>query len=416
MSSPATGPHKNGDKKAFMTEGPEGADKHVQFFDTPKARLPQKEKQHADRYVAPASSASQTTTKLLQKRRKNTEWQQALELKREEFAKRMAECDARQTQLKKKCKELRKRVQTKEQEVQETRTKIERATKKQEEERLFQSLKDKEIVEKKDDVQMQEREHEDLKQKLDTRNQYKAYLDRVCEEHEGTGLGFDEVDSILMKYDSFQWTQKNLNDMRNDHAQQIEELRDNLAKYSKISVTKVVEKNARISEMRSLLDDLRNQTRDQTSEDEKRKWIEQKRIKELGNIEMAVDNLYNRVLKHGKPTKAAIQEAERLRQLPGDEKLLAMLDRLCVFLIDMKEISKEAKNHPKPPEQSEVVTRRPAARKTDANPTQAQTQQQAQDRSSGSQRRGSISQAARRNSIADKSNSQILSSAGDQFA
>ena len=64
---------------------------------------------------------------------------QLLELKREEFAKRMAECDSRQSELKKKCKDLRKRVQTKEQEVQETRSKIDRATKKQAEEQGFQA-------------------------------------------------------------------------------------------------------------------------------------------------------------------------------------------------------------------------------------------------------------------------------------
>lgn len=392
MASAAT-TQKDVDKKAFMTEGPE--DKNVQFFDTPKARMPAKEKQHTNKYVAPASSASQTTTKLLQKRRKNTEWQQALELKREEFAKRMAECDARQTQLKKKCKELRKRVQTKEQEVQETRTKIERATKKQEEERMFQTLKDTEIEEKKENVKEEDRKHEELKQKLETRNQYKAYLDRVCEEHEGTGLGFDEVDSILMKHESFQWTTRWLNEQRTCHMESIEELRDNLAKYSKMSVTKVVERNARISEMRSLLDELRNQTRDQASEDEKRKWTEQKRIKELGNIEMAVDNLYNRCFKQGKQTKAAIQEAERLRQLPDNEKLLEMLTKLCVFLIDMKEISKDAKNHPKPPELvQEVVTRRPT-RKTTEVTTGAAYQQGSEHTSSTLQRRG----GSRRNSI-----------------
>ena len=76
----------------------------------------------------------QNTTKLLQKRKKDAEWQQALEAKREEFAKRMSDCDHRQTDLKHRCKELRKRVQEKEQEVQETRNKIERATQKHTEE------------------------------------------------------------------------------------------------------------------------------------------------------------------------------------------------------------------------------------------------------------------------------------------
>merc|ERR1711881_131736 len=114
----------------------------------PKSRRPAKGKQQEGNYVPQVSSASQTTTKLLQKRRKNHEWQQALELKREEFAKRMAECDARQAELKKKCKDLRRRVQTKEQEVQDTRSKIDRATKKQEEEKGFQEQKDEEIKEK----------------------------------------------------------------------------------------------------------------------------------------------------------------------------------------------------------------------------------------------------------------------------
>merc|ERR1711959_850050 len=117
-----------------------GQKQEVQFFDTPKVRKP-KVKGNAGQYVPAVSSASQTTTKLLQKRRKDNEWQQSLESKREEFAKRMAECDARQAELKKKCKDLRKRVQTKEQEVQETRSKIDRATKKQEEEKVFQELK-----------------------------------------------------------------------------------------------------------------------------------------------------------------------------------------------------------------------------------------------------------------------------------
>lgn len=399
-------------KQAFLTETD---DKHVQFFDTPKPRKPAAAPKHVDKYVAPASSASQTTTKLLQKRRKNTEWQQALELKREEFAKRMAECDGRQTQLKKKCKELRKRVQTKEQEVQETRSKIERATKKQEEEKQFQHMKDKEINEKKDLVRKEEQEQQELKQKLDTRNQYKAYLDRVCEEHEGTGLGFDEVDSILMKYESFQWTTKWLSDQRKDHVQQIEELRDHLAKYSKISVTQVVEKNAKISERRTLLDELRNQTRDQAGKDENRKVDEQKRIKELGEIEMAVDNLYNRCFLQGKQTKASLQEAERLSKLSDEGKILEMLSRLCIFFIDMREISKEAKHHPRPADPVIQHSVRPTKQRSE-EATSSKMAPTTQDGGSshGHPRRASLqsSQDRRRSSL----NAQVMSISKDPLA
>merc|ERR1711959_16356 len=134
------GAARTGDKKVFMTlNGENGQKQDIQFYDSPKPRRPKTRPQ--ENYVPQASSASATTTKLLQKRRKNNEWQQSLESKREEFARRMAECDARQAELKKKCKDLRKRVQTKEQEVQETRSRINRATKKQEEEKVFQELK-----------------------------------------------------------------------------------------------------------------------------------------------------------------------------------------------------------------------------------------------------------------------------------
>merc|ERR1711959_626805 len=159
---PVVGANARDDKqKAFLTDGPDDEKKQdIQFMDMPRPRKPKTKPQ--ENYVPQASSASATTTKLLQKRRKDNEWQQLLELKREEFAKRMAECDARQAELKKKCKDLRKRVQTKEQEVQETRSKIDRATKKQQEERGFQEQKDQEIVEKRRQVEQEEAEYEEL--------------------------------------------------------------------------------------------------------------------------------------------------------------------------------------------------------------------------------------------------------------
>jgi len=374
------------DGKAFITEGPDDA-KNVQFFDTPKPRRPAPPNKHQDKYVAPASSASQTTTKLLQKRRKNTEWQQALELKREEFAKRMAECDSRQSMLKKKCKELRKRVQTKEQEVQETRSKIERATKKQEEEKLFQELKDQEIAEKKAQVALEEEDHNELRKQLDTRNQYKAFLDRVCDENEGNAM-YDEVDAILLKHASLMDAAKNLADNNKEDEQNIEAMKEKLAKNSKMSVTMVVERNARISEGRAFLERLRVETFDQAAEAEARKIVEQKRIKELGEIEMAVENLYARCFQQGKQTKASAQEDEKLNTLSDDDRIIAMLTRLSTYFITMESISKGAKDNPK-----KVQLEQPKVRKTRESKAVSQHNQQQpnlpQDSSYAPPRRGS---------------------------
>ena len=54
-----------------------GKQQDVQFSDMPKQRRPKTKPQES--YVPQASSASATTTKLLQKRRKNQEWQQVFD-------------------------------------------------------------------------------------------------------------------------------------------------------------------------------------------------------------------------------------------------------------------------------------------------------------------------------------------------
>merc|ERR1711990_157186 len=250
----AAGPGGDRNKQAFMTEGPEDGQKQdIQFLDMPRPRRPKTKPQ--ENYVPQASSASATTTKLLQKRRKDNEWQQLLELKREEFAKRMAECDARQADLKKKCKDLRKRVQTKEQEVQETRSKIDRATKKQEEEKVFQELKNEEIEDKKRTVKQEEKEQKQLEENLERTSMYKQYLDRFCEENEQYA---DEVDRVLQRYESLAGTKADLENQQRKGGEQIEKKREHVAKESKDATADIVKMNGNMSAMRSDLDGLRS--------------------------------------------------------------------------------------------------------------------------------------------------------------
>eukprot|EP00656_Telonema_subtile_P040870 TRINITY_DN4595_c0_g1_i1.p1 TRINITY_DN4595_c0_g1~~TRINITY_DN4595_c0_g1_i1.p1 ORF type:complete len:193 (-),score=56.13 TRINITY_DN4595_c0_g1_i1:62-640(-) len=186
------------------------------------------------------------------------------------------------------------------------------------------------------------------------------------------------------------------------------------SKYSKISVTQVVEKNAKISERRTELDELRNQTRDQTGKDENRKIHEQKRIKELGEIEMAVDNLYNRCFLQGKQSKSSMQEAERLSKLSDEEKVMEMLSRLCIFFLDMREISKEVKHHPRPKEYLPVPVPRKTHRQADES-TAKLTNAQETGSSYGNQpaRRTSLQGSQdRRRSL----NAQVMAISNDPLA
>jgi len=141
----------------------------------------------------------------------------------------MAECDARQAELKKKCKDLRKRVQTREQEVQETRSKIDRATKKQEEEKGFQEQKDQEIKEKRQNLAEEESDYELKQRLLERTNKFKQYLDMVCEQNEGT---FEEVDTILKRYESLKTTEMDLQTQGQESQVEINRQKEILAKFS----------------------------------------------------------------------------------------------------------------------------------------------------------------------------------------
>jgi len=343
--------------KAFLTDVE--AQQGLSFGDSPKVRRPKPK--GPDGYIPQSSSQSQNTTKLLQKRRKNNEWQQALETKREEFAKRMSECDARQAELKKKCKDLRRRVQHKEQEVQETRSKIDRATKKQDEERVLQQEKEQEIEEKRTQVDKGEHEYDQLCKNLERTNQYKQFLDVVCEENEGH---FDEVDRILMRYESLAEQQKEQGEKLVTFQDFIEDHRDQLGKYSKLAVNEVVERNASIAQYRKQLDALVSYRKECETANEQIKQRQQKGIMELGEIEMAVDNLFTRcfLMDQAANSKAQNELVDRVLKLPRDQKTVQMLDRLCVYYLDMQFITKEAKNHQKKEKPEDLDLKSPAKR------------------------------------------------------
>lgn len=328
----------------------------------------------------------------------------------------MAECDSRQSELKKKCKDLRKRVQTKEQEVQETRSKIDRATKKQAEEQGFQvkkesrlcvvcffaavvsphiathshtfphmfvaawkldfwipfshssdrsldplplfSLqlqKDAEIEEKRLKVQQEEAEYEVLQKDLERTNKFKQYLDMVCEQNEGY---FEEVDAILHRYDSLSATEALSQKKERESGEMIKREREVLAKFSKRATTEVVEKNAQMAQSRTDLETIRSLIKDRSAEAMKAVDEEFRRVKDLGSIHMAVDNLYNRcfVLGKEKQNKAKdLQEIERVKALPEQQRISDMLARLGTYYKDIHAISKEAKDHLRKEETKYVV-------------------------------------------------------------
>jgi len=289
----------------------------------------------------------QNTTKLLQKRKKDAEWQQALEAKREEFAKRMSDCDHRQTDLKRKCKELRKRVQEKEQEVQETRNKIERATQKHAEEMRLQQEKSGEIEEIMKEVEREEAAYEKLIKDLDSTTRYKLYLDGVCENNEGD---FEDTMSILHRFQTLTEQAQLQSEQLIANQDNNEQQKDAFSKYAKVAVNEVVEGNGNLAGFRQMVEELMAQRKEMEKTDGKNRELKQAAIMALGSIELAVDNLHNRAftvqIEANRLTKAQTQELDRVKHLSRHERILVMLDRLGVFYTDMDAIKEFIKTKP----------------------------------------------------------------------
>jgi len=267
----------------------------------------------------------------------------------------MAECDARQAELKKKCKDLRKRVQTKEAEVQLTRSSIDRATKKQEEEKKNQDEKEQDIIKKRIEEERENKELEQLKKELDWKNKFKQYLDLVCEQNEGT---FDEVDQITNRHGSLQKAKEDLEKLQRDSRDERERINTEKANETKKALTDQSIRNTRMSQMRLELENIRAKAKEYQENMVKSMDANNLRVSNLGNIHMAVDNLYNRIfmMEKDKMSKARLQESEQIKALVESEKIARMLGRISEVFLDMQFITKEAAKHPKKPDQVLTVS------------------------------------------------------------
>jgi len=149
-------------------------------------------------------------------------------------------------------------------------------------------------------------------------------------------------------------------------------------------------------------------------------------VKDLGSIHMAVDNLYNRcfVLGKEKQNKAKIQEIERIKSLPKEQGTQEMLTQLGTYYIDMREISKDAKDHPRKPQQqffkaAPKKDNKDKAKAADKAAAAVEAANSAVDGAGastlgageeGAERRGSVRQETRRKSIMSSEMSSARSS------
>jgi len=218
--------------------------------------------------------------------------------------------------------------------------------------------KDAEIEEKRLKVSQEEAEYEETRKELERTNKFKQFLDLVCEQNEGY---FEEVDTILHRYDSLSATEALSQQKERESGELIKREREVLAKFSKRATTEVVENNAHMAQTRTDLETIRSLIKDRSAEALKAVDEQFRRLKDVGSIRMAVDNLYNRcfvypfTLGDRKMKKSEMQENDRIKALSQDTKVPEMLAKLGRYYQDIESITKEAKDHPRKEKETYVV-------------------------------------------------------------
>ncbi len=186
---PALTKSKNGGDGAFLTQKGE------------KLNEVKKDIADLEQLLATTSQTSQST-QLLKKRKEMKEVDNALELMKSDYKRRMDECEERRIAFESKQAKMRDQVLKFEKFIQENDSKRLRAEAKTKAERKLYAEKLDEIERKKEELIKLERDQQRLKHELDHRKCFKDYLERVVEASDkSSDMTYEEVSDVLNRYD-----------------------------------------------------------------------------------------------------------------------------------------------------------------------------------------------------------------------
>ncbi len=160
-----------------------------------------KEIAELEQLLATTSQTSQST-QLLKKRKEMKEVDNALELMKNDYKRRMDECEERRLSFENKQAKMRDQVLKFERFIQENDAKRLRAEAKAKAERKMYMEKMDEIAQKKDELLKLERAQEELKAELERRRCFRDFLENVVESSDkSSDMTYEEVPDVLNRYD-----------------------------------------------------------------------------------------------------------------------------------------------------------------------------------------------------------------------
>ncbi|EKX42793.1 hypothetical protein GUITHDRAFT_87954 [Guillardia theta CCMP2712] len=276
-------PISTGKKSMFITQNANVTSKQHKTVKLPRI-------ESANRSIADMSHQSSQSTELLKANREMQEVQQQLDLKKAEHHERMAKCKEKEETLAIKAQKLKSEEAKFQLFLKENDAKRSRALKRAQDEVNIRRGKEKEA----EALVLECRNINDklnlARSRLDEHLIYQTYLEKVVEHSED----FTEVSDILKRYQTLSATNDDLQTMVQKNIDDTETYRHHLSQMTKRLQNEVLVKSSEIAEHQERLEKARIETVIADSHKATREDEVKDGIRELGESQMAIFNLFNR--------------------------------------------------------------------------------------------------------------------------
>lgn len=286
--------------------------------------------------LAGASQTSQSTL-LLKKRKEMREVDEALELMKEEYKRRMESCEERRTQFEFKQAKMREQVLKFEKFIQENDAKRQRAESKAKQEKKLYEQKCQEMNSLGERIDELIASQKDLELQLQKKSRYREYLELFLEAGDGS---YEEVSDVLNRYktlkDANADLMKGVDMLEND----VDESRTKLQTLKIETQNQLLVNNSLFQQHQKALEEKRAHTKSEEEEKNLNEDVAKNVARETSQVVQSIKNVFNRC-------QATVRNKSQFQFAAKDsnvsELLTFQLDIIHARVSDLIEISSEYK-------------------------------------------------------------------------
>eukprot|EP00002_Diphylleia_rotans_P034398 TRINITY_DN7380_c0_g1_i1.p1 TRINITY_DN7380_c0_g1~~TRINITY_DN7380_c0_g1_i1.p1 ORF type:complete len:328 (+),score=100.08 TRINITY_DN7380_c0_g1_i1:57-1040(+) len=247
-------------------------------------------RQEAAKAVVSQGNQTSQSTLLLQKKKEMMEIQAMLDKKRDEFNNRMQQCQQKEIELAARQQQIRDQVSKFDKFLKDNDAKRSRANKRAADEIKLREQKESEIIQCHQQLEGMKVQKEVSKGQLERIKRYEKYLMDVAETSEEN----HEINDILMRYDTLTAANADLRESVRKALEEGEMYRIKMQNFIKEAQNEILVYNSEVAIKQQVLEQRAMETVKLEQTMQERENVSKMKARTLGEIKMAISNLYAR--------------------------------------------------------------------------------------------------------------------------